>query len=52
VRARLKREDLDGDSTRVARRLVGMLARRGYDQNMAYDVVRVQLSVELERRRT
>jgi regulatory protein len=52
VRARLKREDLDGDSTRVARRLVGMLARRGYDQNMAYDVVRVQLNVELERRRT
>jgi regulatory protein len=52
VRARLRRENLDGDQTRVARRLVAMLARRGYDQNMAYNVVSVQLNLELERRRT
>jgi regulatory protein len=51
VRARLKRENLDGDQMRVARRLVAMLARRGYDQNMAYDVVSVQLDLELDRRR-
>jgi hypothetical protein len=29
-----------------------MLARRGYDQTMAYDVVSVQLNLELEHRRT
>jgi regulatory protein len=52
VRARLKRENLDGDQMRVARRLVAMLARRGYEQKMAYDVVTVQLNLELERRRT
>ena len=52
VRARLRRENLDGDQIRVARRLVAMLARRGYDQNMAYDVVGVQLDLELDRRRT
>jgi regulatory protein len=52
VRARLKRENLDGDQMRVARRLVAMLARRGYDQKTAYDVVSVQLDLELERRRT
>jgi regulatory protein len=52
VRARLKRENLDGDQMRVARRLVAMLARRGYDQTMAYDVVSVQLGLELDRRRT
>ena len=52
VRARLRRENLDDDQTRVARRLVGMLGRRGYDPNMAYEVVRAQLSLELERRRT
>ena len=51
VRARLKRENLDGDQMRVARRLVAMMARRGYDQNMAYDVVSVQLDLELDRRR-
>ncbi len=52
VQARLRRENLDGDQARVARRLVAMLGRRGYDQNMAYDVVSVQLNLELERRRT
>jgi regulatory protein len=52
VRARLQRENLDGDEMRVARRLVAMLARRGYDQTMAYDVVSVQLNLELEHRRT
>ena len=52
VRARLTRENLDRDQMRVARRLVAMLARRGYDQKTAYDVVSVQLDLELERRRT
>ena len=52
VQARLRRENLDGDQARVARRLVAMLARRGYDQTMAYNVVSVQLNRELERRRT
>jgi len=52
VRTRLRRENLDDDQTRVARRLVAMLARRGYDQNMAYGVVSAQLNLELERRRT
>ena len=52
VQARLRRENLDGDQMRVARRLVAMLARRGYDQDMAYDAVGVQLDLELDRRRT
>ena len=52
VQAKLRRENLDGDQARVARRLVAMLARRGYDQTMAYNVVSVQLNRELERRRT
>jgi regulatory protein len=52
VRAKLRRENLDGDQTKVARRLVAMLARRGYDQTMAYNVVSVQLNLELDRRRT
>lgn len=51
VQVRLRRENLDGDQLRVARRLTAMLARRGYDQNMAYDVVSAQLDLELERRR-
>src|SRR5579875_1205365 len=38
VRARLRRENLD-DEVRVSRRLVAMLARRGYGQTMACDVV-------------
>jgi regulatory protein len=50
VRARLRRENLAGDQMRVARRLVAMLARRGYDQTLACDVVRAQLDLELQRR--
>ena len=52
VRNRLRRENLDGDEARVARRLVGMLARRGYSQTMAFDTVSTELALELERRRT
>jgi regulatory protein len=52
VRARLRRERLDGDDVKVARRLVAMLARRGYSQTMAFDVVSTQMPLELERRRT
>ena len=33
------------------RRLVGMLARRGYSQTMAFDVVKVALANEQERRK-
>ena len=50
VRARLRRENLDDDA-RVSRRLVAMLARRGYGQTMACDVVSVELATERERRR-
>jgi regulatory protein len=52
VAAKLKRENLDGGQMRVARRLVAMLARRGYSQILASDVVSVALDLELERRRT
>jgi regulatory protein len=52
VRARLRRENLDGDQTKVARRLVGMLARKGYHQTLALDVVSMEMGLELERRRT
>jgi regulatory protein len=52
VQTRLRREDLDGDQAKVARRLVGMLARRGYNQSMCFDVVKSELALELERRRT
>jgi regulatory protein len=34
----------------VMRRLVGMLARRGYSQSMAVDVVTLELANERERR--
>jgi regulatory protein len=52
VRARLRREKLDdGDDTKVTRRLVGMLARRGYRQTTALDVVKAELATEHERRR-
>jgi regulatory protein len=54
VRARLRREKLDDDPAghaKVMRRLVGMLARRGYGQTMAADVVSVELAGERERRR-
>ncbi|ODQ94856.1 recombination regulator RecX [Mycolicibacterium holsaticum] len=52
VRAKLRRERLDdGDDIKVTRRLVGMLARRGYHQTMALDVVNMELVAEHERRR-
>jgi regulatory protein len=51
VRNKLRREKLSGDDdAKVARRLVGMLARRGYSQTMAFDVVKVALAGERERR--
>jgi regulatory protein len=52
VQSRLRRENLDGDESKVARRLVGMLARRGYNESMCLDVVKTELALELERRRT
>ena len=51
VRAKLRRETLSQDDRRVSRRLVGMLARRGYDQNLAFEVVLAELAAERERRR-
>jgi len=36
---------------KIVRRRVGMLARRGYGQSMAFDVVKVALVSERERRR-
>ncbi|OBF15709.1 recombination regulator RecX [Mycobacterium sp. ACS4331] len=52
VRAKLRRERLaEDDDTKVMRRLVGMLARRGYSQGLAFDVVNVELAAERERRR-
>jgi regulatory protein len=53
VADKLRRERLTDatDDVKLARRLVGMLARRGYDQTMAFDVVKVALSNERERRR-
>jgi regulatory protein len=52
VADKLRRERLDeADDTKVARRLVGMLARRGYSQTMAFDVVKTALAGERERRR-
>ena len=52
VRAKLRRETLgDDDDARVSRRLVAMLARRGFGQTMAYDVVSAELAAERERRR-
>jgi regulatory protein len=51
VRAKLRRETLSGDDTRITRRLVGMLARRGYSQNLACEVVFAELAAERERRR-
>jgi regulatory protein len=49
VATKLRRENLD-DVTKVTRRLVAMLARRGYNQGMAFDVVSAQLAQERERR--
>ena len=52
VRDKLRRERLNGeDEAKVMRRLVGMLARRGYGQSMAVDVVSTELANERERRR-
>lgn len=56
VRDKLRREKLgdpgDRDTeNKVARRLVGMLARRGYSQSMALDIVTTELANERERRR-
>ena len=50
VRAKLRRETLSGDDARITRRLVGMLARRGYSQNLACEVVLGELAAERERR--
>jgi regulatory protein len=53
VRKKLRHENLSDQAAdaRVTRRLVGMLARRGFSQGMAYDVVSVELAGERERRR-
>jgi len=54
VRARLRREALGGDGkdeVRVSRRLSAMLARRGYSQTLAGEVVLAELAAERERRR-
>ena len=52
VRARLRQENLsDADDARVSRRMVAMLARRGFGQMMAYEVVSAELAAERERRR-
>ncbi|MHA7650501.1 recombination regulator RecX [Mycobacterium sp. ML4] len=51
VRARLRREVLSEDDARVTRRLVGMLARRGYSQTVACEVVLAELAAERERRK-
>jgi regulatory protein len=50
VRTKLRRENLEDDA-RVSRRLVAMLARRGYSQTMAFDVVNAELAAERDRRR-
>ncbi len=51
VRVRLRREALGADDARVSRRLVAMLARRGYSQTTACEVVVAELAAERERRR-
>ncbi len=52
VQRKLRREGLgDGDDQKVMRRLVGMLARRGYSQSLALSVVTEALAAERERRR-
>ncbi|CAN1547989.1 recombination regulator RecX [Mycobacteriaceae bacterium] len=52
VERKLRREVLaEGDDPKVMRRLVGMLARRGYSQTMAVAVVTDALAAERERRR-
>ena len=49
VAAKLRRENLD-NVMKVTRRLVAMLARRGYSQGMAFDVVNTALTQERQRR--
>ncbi|MGB0972953.1 MAG: recombination regulator RecX, partial [Mycobacterium sp.] len=56
VRDKLRREKLgdplDRDAeNKVTRRLVGLLARRGYGQSMALDVVTAELANERDRRK-
>lgn len=52
VEQKLRRETLaEGDDGKVMRRLVGMLARRGYSQSIAVAVVSEALAAERERRR-
>ena len=54
MRARLRRETLGEDAkdeARVSRRLAAMLARRGYSQTLAGEVVVAELAAERERRR-
>jgi regulatory protein len=55
VQAKLRREALVDDdpdaAAKVLRRLVAMLARRGYSQSMAFDVVHTELAAERERRK-
>lgn len=53
VADKLRRERLtdETEDAKVTRRLVGMLARRGYQQSMAFDVVKMALTNERERRR-
>ncbi|CAN5376173.1 recombination regulator RecX [soil metagenome] len=52
VQSKLRREALEpADDMKVMRRLVGMLARRGYGQTLAADVVRVEMDAERQRRR-
>ena len=52
VRDKLRRERLgdEADELKVTRRLVGMLARRGYNSSMAFDVVSSELAQERGRR--
>ena len=49
VNDKLRRERNTEDEAKLTRRLVGMLARRGYSQTMAFDVVKVALANEHER---
>jgi regulatory protein len=51
VTDKLRRERNTDDEAKLTRRLVGMLARRGYSQTLAFDVVKVALANENERRR-
>lgn len=51
VQAKLRREALGDDDVRVTRRMVAMLARRGYSPALAYEVVSTELAAERERRR-